>query len=42
MSIALFTALMVPIAVVGAVIEAAVTALILVYIKRVKPTLIPG
>ena len=42
MSIVIFAALMIPIAMVGAVIEAAVTSLILVYIKKVKPTLIPG
>jgi cobalt/nickel transport system permease protein len=41
-SIAIFAALTIPIAVVGAVIEAVVTSLILVYVKKVKPTLIPG
>ncbi len=41
-SITIFAALTIPIAVVGAVIEAVVTSLILVYVKKVKPTLIPG
>jgi len=42
MSLTVFAALTFPIALVGAVIEAAVTSLILVYVKKVKPTLIPG
>lgn len=41
-SLTVFAALTFPIALVGAVIEAAVTSLILVYVKKVKPTLIPG
>ena len=42
MSLAVFAALTFPISLVGAVIEAAVTALILIYVKKVKPILIPG
>ena len=41
-SMAVFAALVVPIALVGAVIEAIITSLIVMYARKVRPTLISG
>jgi len=41
-SMAVFAALIVPIALVGAVIEAIITSLIVIYARKVRPTLISG
>jgi len=42
MSIAVFVALVAPMALIGAVVEAIVTSLIVTYVRKVRPTLIPG
>jgi cobalt/nickel transport system permease protein len=42
MSMAVFVALVAPMALIGAIVEAIVTSLIVAYVRKVRPTLIPG